>query len=113
MLNAVKCKGEVSAMQDRYNKGNRFLNKCRKGNMYRSFVLRLGYKQACAPCSSKILCHVGNAVLLVLFLFEHGVFEPLCGFGAVRVDICGPEMRNGVFDDEECGNRERPDEPVG
>jgi hypothetical protein len=77
-------------------------------------------KSSCDECCASIfhefmscLCHVGNAVFLVIILFKHGVFEPLCGFGAVRVNVRGPEMCDGVFNDKECGDGEGPDEPVG
>ena len=59
------------------------------------------------------LCHVGSAVLLILVLLEHGLLDPLRRPGALRVYVRGPEMRDGVFDNEERRNGERPDEPVG
>lgn len=59
------------------------------------------------------LCHVGSAVLLILVLFKHGLLDPLRRPRALRVDVRSPEMRDGVFDNEEHGDGERPDEPVG
>ena len=60
-----------------------------------------------------VLCHVGSAVLLILILFKHGFLDPLRRPGALRIDVRSPEMRDGVFDDEENGDSKRPDEPVG
>jgi hypothetical protein len=51
-------------------------------------------------------------VLLVLVLLKHLVLEPLGGFGALGVDVCGPKVGDGVFDDEEGRDGHGPDEPV-
>ena len=58
------------------------------------------------------LGHGCDTILLILVLFEHLVFKPLGDFRAIRVDVCGPEMCECVFDDEEGGDRECPDEPA-
>lgn len=52
-------------------------------------------------------------MLLILVLLKHLVLEPLGGFRALCVHVGGPEMGDGVFDDEEDGDSEGPDEPVG
>lgn len=52
-------------------------------------------------------------MLLILVLFKHLVLKPLGSFRALCVHVCSPEMGDGVFDDEEDGNSEGPDEPVG
>lgn len=52
-------------------------------------------------------------MLLVLLFLEHGVLDPLGGLRALRINVGRPEVCDGVFDDEEGGDGEGPDEPVG
>ena len=59
------------------------------------------------------LGHGCHAVFLVLIFLEHGVFEPFGGFGALRIHVGRPEVGDCVFDDEEGGDGESPDQPVG
>ena len=63
-------------------------------------------------CTFTSLCHVCNSMLLILIFLEHSVFKPLSGFGALRVDVGGPEVGDSVFDGEKGGNGEGPNEPV-
>lgn len=63
-------------------------------------------------CLELQLSHRCNTMLFVLGLLEHGIFEPLGGSGTLCIDVRRPEMRDCVFNDEEGGNRDSPDEPV-
>lgn len=63
-------------------------------------------------CLELQLSHRCNTMLFVLGLLEHDIFEPLGGSGTLCIDVRRPEMRDCVFNDEEGGNRDSPDEPV-
>lgn len=52
-------------------------------------------------------------MLLVLVLLEHFVLEPFGRFRTLCVDVCSPEVGDGVFDDEEDRDSKGPDQPIG
>jgi len=66
-------------------------------------------------CMIVVLCRLSHGcytVFLILALLKHHVLEPLCGPGALRINVGRPEVGDCVFDDEEERNRNGPDQPV-
>jgi hypothetical protein len=104
----------VSADVINPNKGNRKTeNETRQqGKPSRRFSSVTPDDDACNFAHCVDLSHACDTVLLVFVLLEHLVLKPLGGFRALCVDVCGPEVSDGVFDDEEDGNGEGPDQPV-